>query len=58
MQPFIQDLKYAIRTLARTPGFTLSVVLVLALGIGSTTAIFSLVDATLLRPLPFSEPDR
>ena len=58
MQSFTQDLKYALRTLTRSPGFTLSVVLVLALGIGATTAIFSLVDATLIRPLPFADPDR
>jgi predicted permease len=58
MQSFIQDLKYALRTLSGSPGFTLSVVLVLALGIGATTAIFSLVDATLIRPLPFADPDR
>ncbi len=56
MQPLTQDLKYA--TLTRTPAFTLSVILVLALGIGATTAIFSLVDATLLRPLPYAEADR
>ena len=58
MQSFTQDLKYALRTLTRSPGFTLSVVLVLALGIGATTAIFPLVDATLIRPLPFADPDR
>ena len=56
--PLPQDLKYAIRTLTRTPAFTLSVILVLALGIGATTATFSLVDATLLRPLPYAEADR
>ena len=58
MRLLTQDLKYAIRTLTRTPVFTLSVILVLALGIGATTAIFSLVDATLLRPLPYAEADR
>lgn len=58
MNPFRQDLRLAIRRLRATPGFTLTVVLTLALGIGATTAIFSLVEGILLRPLPFSNPDR
>ena len=52
------DLRFALRQLARSPGFTASVVLVLALGIGATTAIFSLVNAAMLRPLPFPQSDR
>jgi len=53
-----QDLGYTARTLARAPGFTLTVILVMALGIGATTAAFSVTDHVLIRPLPFAEPDR
>ncbi len=52
------DLRYGCRQLARTPGFTAAVVLTLAVGIGAVTAVYSLIDATFFRPLPFAEPGR
>jgi len=53
-----QDLAYTRRSLRRTPGFALTAVLIVALGIGATTAAFSVTDFVLIRPLPFPEPDR
>ena len=58
MSRFVNDLRFAARTLRRSPGFALVAVLTLAVGIGATTAIFSVLHAVVLRPLPFPEPER
>jgi putative ABC transport system permease protein len=58
MPPLFRDLKIAVRHLSKSPGFAVTAILMLALGIGSTTAIFSIVEGVLLRPLPFPEPSR
>ena len=58
MESLLQDVRYAIRRLRIGPGFTLAVVVTLAVGIGAAAATFSVVDAAVLRPLPFPEPDR
>src|SRR5271155_2555643 len=58
MQGFLNDLTYALRQLWKTPGLALLAILTLALGIGANTAIFTVIESVLLRPLPYAHPDR
>ena len=58
MQSFIVDLRQSLRAFAREPGFTAVAVVAPAIGVGSSTAMFSVIDAALLRPLPYTAPER
>src|ERR1700748_848571 len=58
IEHFLQDLRFALRQLRKNPGFTITAVLVLSLGIAASTAIFGFVDAALIQPLPYPEPNR
>ena len=58
MDTLLQDVRFGFRLLRRNPGFAVAAILALALGVGATTAVFTVLDRVVLRPLPYAEPDR
>jgi hypothetical protein len=58
MENWLQDIRYSLRQLRKGPGFAITAILILTIGIGASTAIFGFVDAALIRPLPYAHPDR
>ena len=58
VETVVQDLRFALRQLRKNPGFAVTAILILALGIGASVAIFAFVDAALMKPLPYREPGR
>src|SRR5215831_12552950 len=58
MENWLQDIRYALRQLRKSPGFAVTAILILTIGIGASSAIFGFVDAALIRPLPYANPDR
>jgi putative ABC transport system permease protein len=58
LSPGIQDIRFALRTLGKNPGYTCAALLTLALGIGANTTIYTVIDGALLHPIPFPEPNR
>jgi len=58
LDALLQDVRFALRSVTRAPTFTVAVVLTIAIGVGATTGIFTVVNAVLLRPLPFADSDR
>lgn len=58
MESFVNDLKYSLRMFLKAPDFTITAVLALAIGIGANTAIFSVINRVLLKPMPYADPDR